>query len=148
MKKHQSYGENLDAKKKTKPDPAVETAPQTKLGEVTLQQLTQDNVQQASSSPRPVDEPGRAQKRSEGALNEAEWFIKASCSTSFDRVCHVFHAHTLVLLQGAGSRHSGKYVISGVTHTIDVSSYKMQLELMRNAWDEPVNKNGQQGTGA
>jgi hypothetical protein len=128
-------GNHLDAKKKGKLEGTVESPPQHKLGSVSLVELTKDYQQQAKATARPADDSGRVQQRGKGALNEAEWFIKANCSTSFDKLCKVIHAHTLVEVKGAGSRHSGKYVVSGVTHTIDSSSYKMQLELMRNAWD-------------
>jgi hypothetical protein len=128
-------GNHLGAKKKDKLEGTIETPPQDKLGSVTLAALTKDFQQEAKATARPADDSGRVQQRGKGALNEAEWFIKANCSTSFDKLCKVIHAHTVVKVIGAGSRHSGKYVVSGVTHTIDSSSYKMQLELMRNAWD-------------
>lgn len=128
-------GSQLETKKKNKTDANVERSEQHKLGVATLDLVTKECRQEGKSSPKPADDVGRVQQRSKGALNEAEWFIKASCSTSFDRLCKVIHAHTIVEVIGAGSRHSGKYLISGVTHTIDSASYKMQLELMRNAWD-------------
>ncbi len=43
-------------------------------------------------------------------------------------------AHTVVEVNGAGTRHSGKYFVAGVRHTIDSESYLMELELLRNAW--------------
>ena len=43
-------------------------------------------------------------------------------------------AHTVVELQGAGIRHSGKYFVGGVRHTIDADRHRMELELLRNAW--------------
>ena len=109
--------------------------------------MTKGCQQEARPTHKVTDDPGRAQQRSQGALNEAEWFIKASCSTSYDRLCQIVHAHNIVRIEGAGTRHSGDYVVSGVTHTIDVSSYKMQIELMRNAWDPRPSENGKQGTG-
>lgn len=140
-------GQQIETKQMGNVDPSVDSPPQDKLGEMTLAIVTDKCRQEMSASPRPSDNTNRSQKRSEGALNEAEWFIKASCSTSFDRICHVLHAHTVVEIHGAGSMHSGRYVVSGVTHTIDVSSYKMQIELMRNAWSEPKEKNGLPSTG-
>ncbi len=110
---------------------------------MSLQQITKDCQQEVKAVHRPVDEPCfRSQQRSRGALDEAEWFIKASCATSYDRLCEVVHAHTVVKLEGADSRHSGDYLVAAVTHTIDVSSYKMQLELKRNAWDQSPSANG------
>ncbi|UOQ64812.1 phage late control D family protein [Hymenobacter volaticus] len=140
-------GKNLDSKTKNKTDPAVDEPGQFKLGEKSLVLITEKCRQQARSSPKPADNDGRAQERSKAALNEAEWFIRANCSTSFDRLCKVVRAHTLVEIEGAGSRHSGPYLVSGVTHSIDAVSYKMQVELIRNAWDKAANKNGLSGLG-
>jgi len=140
-------GEQIDTKTKKTVDPKVDSPPQHKLGDQALADLTLKCKQEVKSTHRPADDTGRAQERSKGALNEAEWFIKATCSTSFDRLCKIIHAHTIVELKGAGSRHSGNYLVSSVTHTIDRSSYKMQLELKRNAWNLPSTKNGLPGIG-
>lgn len=142
-------GKKMEIKKKEEKDAKEEQAGQPKLGDVSLKDLTKDTAchQNVKGIHRPIDHEKRGEERNQAALNEAEWFIKANCSTSFDRICKVIHAHTIVEIEGAGSRHSGKYVVSGVTHTIDESSYKMQLELMRNAWTEKPEPNGLPGTG-
>jgi hypothetical protein len=74
------------------------------------------------------------QARSRGALRDAQWFIHASCHTSLRRLCKIVRNHTIVEVQGAGSKHSGKYYVTGVKHTIDAISHNMNLELARNAW--------------
>ena len=65
---------------------------------------------------------------------EASWFIRATCQTSLDRLASVVRAHSVVEIQGAGKRHSGKYFVSAVRHTIDPAMHRMDLELVRNAW--------------
>jgi phage protein D len=81
-----------------------------------------------------VDDAGAMQARSEGALRDAQWFINATCRTSLHRLCKLVRFHTLVTVHGAGSRHSGKYYVTGVKHIIDAASHVMELELARNAW--------------
>jgi hypothetical protein len=55
-------------------------------------------------------------------------------TTSLHRLCDIVRFHTIVLVQGAGSRHSGKYYVTGVKHKIDAAAHKMELELQRNGW--------------
>lgn len=81
-----------------------------------------------------VDDAGALSARSRGALRDAQWFIKATCQTSLHRLCDIVRAHTIVNVEGAGSRHSGKYYVTGVKHKIDASTYLMDLEMERNAW--------------
>ena len=40
------------------------------------------------------------------------------------------------MLLGAGGRHSGKYFVASVKHTIDGAEHRMAAELLRNAWEE------------
>jgi hypothetical protein len=91
-----------------------------------------------------VDDAGAMQRRSEAALGENQWFINATCRTSVHRLCNkLIRFHTLVNLAGAGDRHSGKYYVTGVKHTIDAAAHAMELELARNAWgNEPASTTG------
>jgi len=116
-------------------------APQPKLGNMTLKQITDDSISDFQS-PAVFDE-GDMADRNKAALDEAEWFIKANCSTSYERLCKkatkdaptpILTAHTVINIAGAGSRYSGEYLVAGVSHSIDGGEYKMQLELKRNAW--------------
>ncbi len=133
-------GKEVDIHSKKIMDGKVEIAPQPKLGDITLKDLTGGLY--SSMLAGPAHHAGKMQERNKAALNDSEWFIKANCSTSFDRFCEndekgktpIIHAHTLIELTGAGKRYDGNYVVSGITHSIDHASYKMQLELMRNAW--------------
>ncbi|MBV6425966.1 MAG: hypothetical protein KIPDCIKN_00457 [Haliscomenobacter sp.] len=112
-------------------------APQPKLGDVTLKCLTSGII--SAVLPGMASDTEDMGDRNGAALNEAEWFIKASCSTTFEQLCKqgapkIVHAHETVQLKGVGSRHEGTYLVAGVTHTIDAESYKLQIELQRNAW--------------
>lgn len=82
----------------------------------------------------PADDAGDLQARSAGALIESCFFIRATGETTLVSVGSPIRAHSVVELTGAGSRHSGKYFVAGVRHTIDPSTHRMELELLRNAW--------------
>lgn len=81
-----------------------------------------------------VDDSGDLQARGQGALLEATTFIHATCRTTVGVVSAPVRAHTVVKLDGIGSRHSGKYFVAGVRHTINELEYRMDIELLRNAW--------------
>lgn len=109
------------------------------LGASSLRTITQ-STQSTFFAPT-VDDAGALTARSEAALRDAQWFINASCHTSLFRLCNIVRFHTVVRVDGAGSRHDGKYYITAVKHTIDAVSYNMDIEMARNAW-------GNEATGA
>ena len=124
----------------------IAKAEQSKLGNVLLSDMSGYVIEAFHSIP--AGDEKEANERTNAALNEAEWFIKASCSTNYEKLCknesiqsgnftHVFHAHKLVNIDGIGSRHRGTYLISGVKHSMSAGSYKLQVELRRNAWVYP-----------
>jgi phage protein D len=82
----------------------------------------------------PEEDAGALETRMIAALREAQWFINATCRTSMNRLCKLVSIHTMIDILGAGSRHSGKYYVTGVKHTIDSVAHIMDLELERNAW--------------
>lgn len=134
---------HLDRKTREPIISEVQQATQPKFGNVTLGDMT-GYLREAFISPTVSDSKDQ-KDRNEAALNDAEWFIKANCSTSYDRLCKnedikngkfgkIIHAHNMINILGAGSKHSGTYLVSGVTHSISPGSYKVQLELMRNSW--------------
>lgn len=107
------------------------------LGVNSLSSLTQaaNTVHMAPT----VDDAGALTARSEAALRDSQWFINASCHTSLFRLCKIVRFHTIVKIDGAGSRHDGKYYVTAVKHSIDAVSYNMDIELARNAWgNEPT----------
>jgi phage protein D len=107
-------------------------APLAALGKQDLAAITGDTRSMFLAAP--ADDAGDLQSRSAGALIDSTFFIRATGETRLDRVGTPIRAHTVVELQGAGSRHSGKYFVAAVRHTIDPVMHRMELELLRNAW--------------
>ena len=104
------------------------------LGEVSLKDLAKDK-DKAIQLTFHVDDVGAMIKRGLAALKEAHWFITARCQTSLHKLCDdIVRPHTIVTVDGAGSRHSGKYYVTGVNHTIDAANHKMDVTLARNGW--------------
>lgn len=109
------------------------TLEDTTLGSSGLAALNGAEQQSIQLAPT-VDDAGALTARSRGALRDAQWFINATCQTSLHRLCNIVRFHTIVQVQGAGNRHSGKYYVTGVKHKIDAAAHAMELELQRNAW--------------
>jgi hypothetical protein len=124
----------LDLNTKGDLDGSVAETPQTILGDLGLQDVASET--RSISLTAPADDVGDLQSRAEGAVIEADWFIRASCETSAHALGGVVRSHTLVELDGAGPRHSGTYFVAGVRHLIDVDAHRMQIELVRNGWGE------------
>lgn len=81
----------------------------------------------------PVDDAGELNMRAQSLLSEAGWFMRCEGEAEVSRLNTVLRAGTVVLINGAGSLHSGKYFVWSVRHTITGSSHKMKFTLMRNA---------------
>lgn len=122
----------LDLNTKKHLDGGVAETPQTLLGSQGLADIT-DEVRSLRLN-APVDDAGDLQARAEGALIEADWFIRANCRTSLEALGGLVRAHTVVQVRGAGSRHSGRYFVASVRHRIDAAAHAMDIELVRNAW--------------
>jgi len=123
----------LDLNAKTNIDGGVTASPLTLLGNNGLANITGDVHSQYLTAPS--DDAGDLTSRGEGALIESSWFIRATCQTSFDVLSRLVRAHTLVNVRGAGSRHSGNYLVASVRHMIDSVAHNMEIELIRNAWN-------------
>lgn len=126
-------GIQLDLANKENLDGALSVTKQTILGAKKLQDIVSETRSMHVSAP--ADDAGDMQARSSGALSEADWFIQASCTTTFKILGRLVRAGTLVNLKGAGSRHSGKYFVISVKHSIDAADHKMDIGLVRNGWD-------------
>ncbi len=74
--------------------------------------------------------------KADSILSETQFFLQAYASTTVQRLGRIVRAHDTVRVQGAGSRHSGRYYVVGVTHRIDTIAHTMDLHLVRNAWGE------------
>ena len=125
-------GVQLDLNAKSNIDLSVPKTPQVLLGDTGLAAITGDTRSVQLSAP--ANDAGDLQARGEGALIEADWFIRATCHTTVKDLGAVIRPHTIVELHGAGSRHSGKYFVSGVKHTINATEYKMEIQMIRNGW--------------
>ena len=77
--------------------------------------------------------PTELQNRAESALTEAGWFVNATASTTAYMLGDVLMPHDVVEVEGLGSRHSGPYQVSAVTHVINSADHVMDIQLRRNA---------------
>jgi hypothetical protein len=82
-----------------------------------------------------VADAGDLLVRSEAALIEDGWFVRATLKASARVLKAILRAPSVVELHGAGSRHSGRYLVSRVTHQIDDDDHRMQVTLVRNGWN-------------
>jgi hypothetical protein len=113
-------------------DGGTSTSPLSAMAASDLASITGDTRSIFLSAP--VDDAGDLQSRSAGALVDSYFFIRATGETSREQLGRPVRAHTVVNVEGAGSRHSGRYFVGGVRHTIDAAKHRMELELLRNAW--------------
>jgi len=125
-------GVQLDLNTKDDIDAGKQGGPLTALGAQDLGAITGDP--RSIFLAAPGDDGGDLTGRADGALVDSHFFIRASGETRVDRTGGPVRAHTVIEIQGAGTRHSGKYFVAGVRHTIDPISHRMELELLRNAW--------------
>jgi phage protein D len=125
-------GAQLNLNDKSDLDGAVASTPLTALGAQKLSDIAGGT--RSLHLAAPVDDQGDLQARGEGALIESGWFLRATCSSSLKALGALVRAHTVVNVRGAGTRHSGKYFVSAVRHTIDLTSHRMDIELVRNGW--------------
>jgi phage protein D len=122
----------LDLNDKSSIDGAVAQSPLASLGAQSLSDIASGT--RSVHVLAPVDDAGDLNSRSEGTLIDAGWFLHANTTTSVKAVGSVVRAHTLVNLRGAGKRHSGKYFVAAVRHTIDLTGHRMEIDLVRNGW--------------
>jgi phage protein D len=123
----------LDLNAKSVISGAVARSPLATLGDTALADIVTDS--RVVHIAVPVDDSGDLQSRSESALIDAGFFVRASGTTTLSALGKVMQSHTLVNLRGAGSRHSGLWYCSSVKHTINPSEHRMDFELIRNGWN-------------
>jgi hypothetical protein len=73
------------------------------------------------------------QNRSESALTEAGWFVTATATTTAHMLNGVLQPHEVIQVEGLGTRDSGAYQVSAVTHTINAADHHQQVQLRRNS---------------
>lgn len=112
----------------------VEASPLTALGGSPLSAIVAEP--RIAHVRAPVDDNGDLQARSESAVIEASFFLRASGSTTLSALGKFLRAHTLVNLRGVGTRHSGLWFCAAVRHSIDATEHRMDFDLIRNGWAE------------
>ena len=73
------------------------------------------------------------QTRSEAALTDAGWFVTASVTTTAHLLAGILQPHDIVPVEGLGTRDSGDYQVSSVTHIINAADHHMEVQLRRNS---------------
>jgi phage protein D len=81
----------------------------------------------------PADDAGQLSRRAAALLRESEWFVRCTGEADLSALHVVLRAGAVVTIEGAGSVHSGKYLVWSVRHVIDQKSHKMRFVLVRNA---------------
>jgi hypothetical protein len=127
-----TVGHQLDLNSKDVLDGGVAKSPVSSLGKSGLTDVATGT--RSAHVTAPADDAGELSARGNGALTEAGWFLRGSLETSAQALGKIVRAHTIVEIDGAGTRHSGKYFVAGVRHLIDQTAHRMQVELVRNGW--------------
>lgn len=122
----------LDLNNKSQISGTVETSPLTPLGGSGLGDIVPEP--RAAHLQAPVDDSGDLTARSEAAVIEGSFFVRATGTTTLSALGKVMRSHTLVNLRGVGSRHSGIWFCSSVRHSIDQTEHRMEFDLIRNGW--------------
>jgi hypothetical protein len=125
-------GGQLDLNTKKVIDGAVAKSPQATLGSKPFAAIATGTRSVLVSAP--ADDAGDLKSRGEGALVDSDFFVEARCRTTAEALGTVVRASTVVELCGAGPRHSGKWLVSAVHHTVDAVAHRMDVELVRNGW--------------
>jgi hypothetical protein len=125
--------ENRDVFGASDMDGAVDRSPLTGLADKALADVVTKPRKARLSLP--VDDAGDLLVRSEAALIEDGWFVRATLRARARVLKRVVRAPSVVELHGAGSRHSGKYLVARVAHRIDDDDHWMDVTLVRNGWN-------------
>lgn len=83
----------------------------------------------------PVSDQADLQSRAEAVLIESGWFVSARVSAKLSVIKNLVRPHSIVALDGVGSRHSGNYFVARVVHSIDDVDHLMTIDLIRNSWN-------------
>jgi phage protein D len=89
-----------------------------------------------------ASEAGDLSLRAKALLTDAGWFARCEGQTDLARLKKVLRAGTVVAIAGAGSVHSGKYLVWSVRHTINQDAHIMKFSLVRNAVGSPATGGG------
>ncbi|AEB09652.1 phage late control D family protein [Desulfobacca acetoxidans] len=121
-----------DGAAKTIMDGSGAPPPSTFAGDVPLNAIASEV--RSTSIIAAVADVGDLTGRAAGVLNDTSWFVQATGTVSAQEVGAVIHAHTLVNVDGVGTRFSGSYFVAAVRHVISSDDHLMTLTLVRNGW--------------
>jgi hypothetical protein len=71
--------------------------------------------------------------RTAATLREAGWFVRCRGETTVDRLGAMLRVGSVVTIEGAGSLHSGNWLVWSVRTQITVDVVRLQFTLLRNA---------------
>jgi hypothetical protein len=123
-----------DGAAKTTIDGSGVPPPTTFPGDVPLSTIVSEV--RSTSVIAAVADVGDLTGRAAGVLDDSSWFVQATCTVSAQEVGAVIHAHTLVNVDGAGTRFSGSYFVAAARHVMNNDDHLMTLTLVRNGWKE------------
>jgi phage protein D len=84
----------------------------------------------------PTSDATELQTFAQAVRDEAAWLITANGEINSEAYQTVLRPHRMVLVKGAGSRYSGKYYVTQVTHElVGDGTYAQKFEARRNARD-------------
>lgn len=84
----------------------------------------------------PTSDATELQTMAQAVRDEAAWLLTANGEINSEAYQTVLRPHRMVLVKGAGSRYSGKYYVTQVTHELLADgSYSQKFEARRNARD-------------
>lgn len=84
----------------------------------------------------PTSDATELQTLAQAVRDEAAWLITANGEINSEAYQTVLRPHRMVLVKGAGSRYSGKYYVTQVTHElVGDGTYAQKFEARRNARD-------------
>lgn len=124
-------GIQLDLQDKSEIEVSEQSSPTTAMASTPLTDVS-ESTRKGRLVP-PLDSAGELEGRMNGVFSDSGWFVKAFCETTAELVDTVLRPGDIVETQGAGSVHSGRYLVAAVTHKISSTSFVMELELIRNA---------------
>lgn len=80
----------------------------------------------------PADVP-ELEQRSAAVLSETNFFTRCTGEVDADRLGGILRVGEVVTIEGAGSIHSGNWLVWEIRHSFSLDSFKMSFTLVRNA---------------
>jgi hypothetical protein len=116
-------------------DGSVDRSPLTGLASQALADIVKEKRTAQAHLAIAADDTGDLKARAEAMLIDHGWFVAARVVARLSVLKQLVRAHTVVQLNGLGTRHSGSYVVSKVVHDITPADHVMTIDLIRNGWN-------------